>query len=64
MVRNESIRSTERLAMLLLCSACQSHIAVFLTCVITAVFVRDRLHRIGITQGTVCIITAYSITLT
>jgi len=63
-VRNESIRSTGCLAMLLLCSACQSHTVVFLTCVITTGFVRDRLYRVSITQGTVCIIIAYSIMLT
>jgi hypothetical protein len=63
-LRNESIRSTERLAMLLLCSACQSHSAAFVTCVMTTGFVRDRLYRISVTVGTVCVITAYSVMLT
>jgi hypothetical protein len=62
-VRNESIRSTERLAMLPFCSACHSHCDVLMR-MITTGFVRDRLNLISITEGTVYIITACSVILT
>ena len=64
--RNESIRPTERLAMLPLCPAFQSHTAVFVTCVMATGFDRDGLYRISNPQGTVCtrIITAYCKMLT